>query len=362
MPASDPQAECHCLAERLKAPQLELPCITAAIEGIGGTIKALPEHFEVEEILPYTPCGAGEHLFIKLRRSGWNTADVGRALADALRINVGDIGWGGRKDRHACTTQTFSVPLALNRPETEVARALAGLPFELVELRRHRNKLKTGHVAANRFRILLSQLPLSNLTRARSIAALLLGRGLPNFFGEQRFGIELRNLERAAQMAVRAKPARGTQATFMVSALQGALFNIWLRDRIERGDFDRMLHGDIAQKTDTGGLFQVEQLDEANQRLHSGAIVYTGPLYGFKMMPAGGIAGEWESAVLQSLNLDPAVFKRLRAPGSRRPAMLRISDLEIQALAEGLEFKFSLPSGAYATTLMREFTRLPQTR
>ncbi len=357
MPAAESKNDHASLAERLKAPQAGLPCITAALSGIGGTIKALPEHFEVEEDLPYAPCGEGEHLFIRLRRSGWNTADVGRALADALRIKIDAVGWGGRKDRHALTTQTFSVPLALNRPQSEVAAALADLPFEILDMRRHRNKLKTGHVAGNRFRIVLSQVTPAELAQARTIAGSLLEHGLPNYFGEQRFGAGFRNLERAAQLTLQARPARGSQATFMVSALQGALFNIWLRARIERGDFGRILHGDIAQKTDTGGLFRVDQPDEANQRLRSGAIVYTGPLYGFKMMPAAGIAGEWEDAVLQSVDLDPSAFKPLRAPGSRRPALLRLSGISIRPVAEGLEFTFSLPAGAYATTLMREFIK-----
>jgi tRNA pseudouridine13 synthase len=362
MTPDDCTAQATSLAERLKAPQSDLPYLTGGIEGIGGTIKAQPEHFEVEEILPYQPCGEGEHLFVKLRRSGWNTADVGRALAETLRVKVGDIGWGGRKDKQARTTQTFSLPLPLNRPEAEIDKGLAGLPFEILELRRHGNKLKTGHVAGNRFRILLSQVSSDRLEQAQAIADLLLARGLPNFFGEQRFGTGMQNLERAAALAVRPRRAHGGQATFLISALQGALFNIWLKERMERGDFARIVLGDIAQKTDTGGLFRVDQPEEANQRLQSGAIVYTGPMYGFKMMAAEGIAGEWESAVLQSVGLTPAVFKPLRAPGTRRRAVLHLPDLAVGAVDEGLEFSFTLPSGAYATTVMREFMRPPQGR
>jgi tRNA pseudouridine13 synthase len=362
MSTDDFNAHVSTLAERLKAPQAELPFITASLDGIGGVIKVQPDHFEVEEILPYQPCGEGEHLFVKLRRSGWNTADVGRALAEALGLKINDIGWGGRKDKQARTTQTFSLPMPLNRPQAEVEKMLAGLPFELLEFRRHRNKLKTGHVAGNRFRILLCQVNSDSLEHARTIADALRTRGLPNFFGEQRFGVGMQNLERAAALALRPRSVRSGQGTFIVSALQGALFNMWLKDRVQQGDFERIVAGDIAQKTDTGGLFRVDQPEEANQRLRSGAITYTGPLYGFKMMAAEGIAGERETAVLLSAGLSLSVFKPLRAPGTRRKAVLHMPDLVVRAVDQGLEFSFSLPSGAYATTVMREFMRPPQGR
>lgn len=344
------------LPDTLKTAMTRLPFITGDLPGIGGVIKAKPEHFQVEEILPYAPCGEGEHLFIKLRRQGWNTADVGRALGKPFGLKPVDVGWGGRKDKNAVTIQTFSLLLPMATPIETVKSALDDLPFELMELKRHGNKLKTGHVAANRFRIILSEVGPQALPSAVSIAESVRRTGLPNFYGEQRFGIELRNIDRSMGLLKRGK-ARGKKEGFMVSVLQSALFNLWLTQRIDRGEFDRVISGDLAKKTDTGGMFTVEDLQEAQQRFQDRKIIYTGPIYGYKMKPARGLADEYERGLLESLDLDPQTFKPLRAPGSRRAGIIHMDDLSIDKVKEGLEFTFTLPSGTYATTLLREFTR-----
>ena len=319
-------------------------------------IKALPEHFQVEEILPYAPCGEGEHVFVTLRRSGWNTADVARMLGRAFGLKEADIGWGGRKDRHAVTTQTFSLQLPVTMPQDRIDTQLASLPFEIIAVSRHRNKLKTGHVAGNRFQLVLSQPGPEALERAAAIATALKQGGLPNYYGRQRFGVAFSNLERAAALVQRGK-AHGRKDAFTVSVLQSALFNCWLIGRIQRGQFKTLLEGDVVRKTDTGGLFIVQDLEEAGQRFAAGLITYTGPIYGHKMMAAAGAAGVFEAQLLERYGLEPSRFKLLRAPGSRRAAILYPKDLTIQPVADGLLFSFTLPAGAYATTLMREFTR-----
>lgn len=344
--------------ERLAEEMQALPLITAHLPGIGGVIKAAPDHFEVEEILPYAPCGEGEHLFVILRRQGWNTADVAAALAGCVGVRPPDVGWGGRKDKHALSTQTFSLPMPLSRNDAEVRDGLTDLPFEIIAMRRHRHKLKTGHVAANRFRIVISQVDSGRLTTAVDIAAALRDQGVPNFYGEQRFGIRMANLERALALVQRRKPARGRKDVFLVSALQGALFNLWLAQRMQRDHFHTILKGDVVQKTDTGGLFVVEDVEEATARFERHAIVYTGPIFGHKMKPAGEPAASLESAVTDAFGWTPELWKRLRAPGSRRQALLRIDDLAVEPAAQGLRLTFTLPAGAYATVITREFTRL----
>ncbi len=346
------------LSQYLKEAMAHLPYIAADLPGIGGVIKASPEHFQVEEVLPYAPCGQGEHVFVRLRRQGWNTADVGEALGRRLGLKSTDVGWAGRKDKNAVTTQSFSLRLPMAQPIDEIESMLTALPFEILELKRHQNKLKTGHVAANRFGIILSQIPPHALDAATAIADKIREGGLPNYFGEQRFGIQLRNIDRAVALLRRGK-ARGKKEGFLVSALQSALFNLWLKERIEREAFDTLMMGDLVQKTDTGGMFVVEDLQEAAQRFAERKIIYTGPIYGHKMKPAGDRAGGYERRLLESLGLDAGAFKPLRAAGTRRPALLHLADLTIAPVTEGLRFCFSLPSGAYATTVMREFTREP---
>ena len=342
--------------EHLKTAMSRLPLITGSLPGIGGVIKAEPEHFQVEEILPYAPCGEGEHLFIKLRRQGWNTADVGRALGRPFGLKTADVGWGGRKDKNAVTIQTFSLLLPMATQIETVKAALKDLPFELMDLKRHGNKLKTGHVAANRFRIILSQVEPQALASAEAIAEKLHRTGFPNFYGEQRFGIGLRNIDRSMGVLKRGK-AHGKKDGFMVSVLQSALFNLWLTQRIERDEFDKVILGDLAKKPDTGGMFTIEDLQEAQQRFEARKIIYTGPIFGHKMKPAGSRAQAFEIGLLESLDLNPEIFKPLRAPGSRRAGIVHVDDLTINNVMEGLELTFTLPSGTYATTLLREFTR-----
>jgi tRNA pseudouridine13 synthase len=340
----------------LKQSIAQPPFITENLAGTGGILKAIPEHFQVEEDLPYAPCGEGEHVFVKLRRAGWNTTDVATALGRVFGLKGADIGWGGRKDKNAVTTQTFSLRLPLELSLAQVEDRLKPLPFEILAIQRHRNKLKTGHVAANRFRVVLSGVALCALERAEAIAAALKESGVPNYYGGQRFGHHYFNLDRAVTLVKRRK-VHGQKDRFMVSVFQSALYNCWLIERIRRGDFDRLLQGDIARKTDTGGLFIVDDLDEAARRFAARQITYTGPIFGHKMMAAIGPAGDCENRLLQRFGLDLGVFKPLRAPGSRRPAILYLHDLGVKSVPEGLEFTFTLPSGAYATTVLREFTR-----
>ncbi|NNG01751.1 MAG: tRNA pseudouridine(13) synthase TruD [Desulfobacteraceae bacterium] len=351
----------HPAVEPLKRVNAVLPCISEALDGIGGQLKSEPEFFQVEEILPYAPCGEGEHVFVVLRRKNLNTMDVARQIQRVLGVNATDVGYGGRKDKWAVTTQTFSIRISLSVPLSDIQNALSDLPVEILELKRHGNKLKIGHVSANRFRIIITDCVPDALERANTVAQRLKENGIPNFFGEQRFGEAYRNLDRGLALFSTRKKSRRRSDVFLVSAVQAALFNAWLAQRMGRGEFSEMLPGDVAKKTDTGGLFTVSDVEEARSRLHQGAIVYTGPIFGYKMMSAGETAGGIETGLLASFGMTPLDFKPLRAKGTRRPAILHIPDLAIETVGQGLRFSFTLPSGAYATTVLREFmkTKVP---
>ncbi len=345
------------ISNKLKQTLAHLPYLTAHLPGIAGTIKAVPEHFQVEEIMPYSACGEGEHVFVTLRRKAWNTADVAQALQKAFSLRTTDVGWGGRKDKTAVATQTFSLHLPQSVRPGAVQQTLNPLPFDIIAIERHRNKIKTGHVAANRFNIIVSQ-PVSNAwSRAQAIADVLKQNGVANYFGQQRFGWQMRNLDRAQQLIRNGRAGSGKKDRFMISALQSALFNVWLKQRIESDLFNVVIEGDVVRKTDTGGIFIVDDTAEAAQRFAARRIVTTGPIFGYKMMAAVGRAAEFEDRILQSFELNLHLFKALKAPGSRRPAQLSLDDFDISPVTEGLLFSFTLPSGAYATTVLREFLR-----
>ena len=135
------------------------------------------------------------------------------------------------------------------------------------------------------------------------------------------------------------------------------MFNTWLTGRIRRGWFERLLTGDIAKKTDTGGLFEVEDAEVEFPRFQRGEITYTGPIYGARMRWASGEPGELERKVLEAAGVTTEMLRRARLDGSRRPARLFLSDLRIDPHPNGLLFTFTLPKGAYATTALREFMK-----
>ncbi|WP_419661569.1 tRNA pseudouridine(13) synthase TruD [Desulfosarcina variabilis] len=332
-----------------------LPYAANGLPGIGGTIKETPDDFMVEEVLPYAACGEGEHVYITFRRSGWNTADAARRMQHCLNLAPSDVGWGGRKDKTAVVVQTLSFRCGVKAQLSDVQQALSDLPFEILAINRHRNKIKTGHVAANRFTIIVSQPDADALSKALAIAEQLKQTGIPNFYGPQRFGHNMQNIPRAFALLAKGKKAR--KDAFMVSVVQSALFNIWLQKRMDAGDFHRLLAGDIVKKTDTGGMFSVEDLAAESLRFDDGAIVYTGPIFGFKMKSATQTAGERETALLDEFGLTAEDFRPLRAPGSRREAILNLTDLTITEAPQGVRFSFTLPAGAYATTVLREFIR-----
>ena len=353
MPTHAIKSQATDLWQRAVAMLTPLPLAAGDLPGIGGVLKARPEHFVVEELLPYQACGQGEHVYITFRRSGWNTADAARSIQDRLALNRSDVGWGGRKDKTAVVVQTLSFRCGLNRPLDDIRKALAELSFEIMDITRHGNKIKTGHVAANRFTIVVSQPGPEALLRSLSIAERLKQTGVPNYYGPQRFGHRLQNIQRGFSLLSAGKRAR--KDPFMVSVVQSALFNIWLKQRMETGTFRQLVDGDVVKKTDTGGMFTVEDLSVDTRRFKAGEIVFTGPIFGFKMRPALRAAGEREAALLEQFDLTPDDFRALRAPGSRRPAILQLADLTVAEVEEGLQFSFTLPSGAYATTVMREF-------
>ena len=143
----------------------------------------------------------------------------------------------------------------------------------------------------------------------------------------------------------------------LLSAYQSALFNAWLVERIRNGWFETVLQGDLAKKTDTGGLFEVEDAAVESERFRERKITYTGPIYGAKMRWATGKPGDLEQEVLSSKGVSVETLNRARLNGSRRTARLFVGDLEIEEHPRGVCFTFSLPKGAYATTLMREFMK-----
>ncbi|HET7754248.1 MAG TPA: tRNA pseudouridine(13) synthase TruD [Anaeromyxobacteraceae bacterium] len=336
----------------------ELPLVTGDLPGSGGTVKATPDDFRVDEVPAYEPAGAGAHLYLHVEKTGRTTRDVVAALARALGVPERDAGYAGLKDRQAVTTQWLSFPVARD-PDPST---LAGEGYRVLAASRHGNKLKPGHSRGNVFALRVRG---GDAGAALACAAALAERGLPNFFGAQRFGREGRNADVGRALLLgRDDPEtrRASRDRFLrrlsISAWQSALFNRWLAERIADGIFAEAIAGDVMKKLETGGLFTCDDPAADSPRVKAFEISPTGPMFGHSMREAAGEAGARESRVLAGEGIGAADLARGRgeAEGTRRAARLRV-DVEVVPLEEGYLARFMLPKGSYATVVLRELTR-----
>jgi tRNA pseudouridine13 synthase len=388
------------------------------IPGTGGTIKETPEDFLVTEIPLYTACGEGEHLYVEFEKRGITTLEAMRRLARELKVSERDIGYAGLKDSRALTRQTISIP----RVEAAAVLALEIPGIKILSAQRHRNKLKLGHLAGNRFALCIRGVEPDALSNALSVLAVLEKRGVPNFFGSQRYGgqgnshlvgrhlvagdfeaataaligdpaavrdqqwhdailaFKDGNLELAASLFPRhcsterellqrlqKKPGDYVYAfngvnprlrKLFLSAFQSALFDRLLAMRLDH--FDRLLPGDIAFKHVNGACFLVEDASIEAPRVEQFEISPTGPMFGVKMMEPGGEAGIQEAGLLASEGLNLKSFDlggSLRVEGERRPLRVPVSQPVAKKEGDDLYVEFSLPKGAYATSLLCEIMK-----
>jgi tRNA pseudouridine13 synthase len=330
----------------------ELPYATAKSLSARGKFRTVPEDFRVEELPAYPPSGQGEHVFVHFEKTGLTTQQAVARMATALSIDARAAGVAGQKDKHAVTTQWAS--FAGTTPEAALAMALPGI--RVLDASRHGNKLRTGHLRANRFELRLRET--TRADDARSVMTELERIGVPNYYGEQRFGHGERNVERALSFVVGdARPPRAHfERKLLFSALQSALFNDWLAERIQAGLYEAPVLGDVLRKEDSGGLFINDDQAAAEQRMLAWEISPTGPMFGAKMRMPEAAALVSEQAVLERAGLTLATFAphTKLGEGTRRSARVRPSAWEVCAEEDPVVLRFELPPGSYATALLRE--------
>ncbi|MHB1846918.1 MAG: tRNA pseudouridine(13) synthase TruD [Deltaproteobacteria bacterium] len=338
-----------------------LPLRTPELPGVGGLAKMLPDDFEVEELPAYLPSGAGEHLYLWIEKRGRTTPEAADFVARELRVAGRAVSWAGLKDRQGVTRQWLSVLTPGSCPE-----ALKGDGVRVLRAVRHGNKLRPGHLLGNRFRILIRGA--DDAEGARAILEQLHERGLPNWFGPQRFGrggdnatLGLALLGRAEHPGLeRAKRDRFLRR-LALSALQAELFNRTVALRISEGAFDRPLDGDLLQLglDGRGPVFVCEDPLLDGPRVSRFEVTPTGPMFGPKMRHPAREAERLEAGVLARAELSGKDLEGLGADaeGTRRPIRVRPIEPSVEASPEGLRVAFSLPRGAYATSLLREIVK-----
>jgi tRNA pseudouridine13 synthase len=319
----------------------------------GYAIRSRPEDFLVVEEPLYPASGDGKHTFLFVEKRNRTTEQLARALASAAGIQARDVGYAGRKDRHAVTRQWFSLP-GIDPAE---ARAFELADARVLEAVRHGHKLRTGQLRSNRFEIVLRGEGDESIEVLRERAAALGRRGMPNRYGTQRFGRDGSNAERARQMLESGRAPRDRRAgRFLISALQSEVFDAVLDERIEA--IDSVEEGDLARVEQSGGLFWVDDVERDRARAAAFEISATGPIFGTRTREPRGAVAALERAVLDRFGLPAAedlnLPRGIRARGTRRPLRVRPEGLEIEPLDHdpGLRIRCSLPSGSYVTVLL----------
>ncbi len=331
----------------------ELPTIEA-------TIGPAPEDFVVDEVPLYPHSGSGEHLYVRIEKRSYTTPAMLRAVTRAAGVNERDVGYAGLKDKHAVTRQWLSLP-SKGRPPDEWQ-----LPegISVVEHTRHSNKLRTGHLLGNRFRITLVTQDAGALEKATAIAERLRTLGLYNYFGGQRFGRRGDGLRQALVWLREGAKLHGMPrflSKLYPSVIQAEVFNRYFSARRALG-LDQLILGEVVRLDNAGAMFAVEDVAREQPRLTSGDVHLTGPIFGPKARATSADAAALELTQIETLGLDAEAREKLAhlAPGTRRDLIAKVENLELRWTAVGrLELEFSLPSGSYATELIRQFTRGP---
>ena len=339
---------------------LEPPLLTADLPGIGGKIKSIPEDFEVEEIPAYEPSGQGDFLYLWLEKRAMGAEFFTRQIAKRLDIPVGEVGTAGLKDRHAVTRQMVSVPAAV---EARLPQ-LEGDGIKVLRVSRHGNKLRSGHLHGNRFRILIrNSSPLPVGEGSKLVIERIRLHGLPNYYGTQRFGRDAETLHMGLALVRGEKTGRPVRNPFLrklaLSAAQSALFNHLLAQRFRDGLLRRVLLGDVMCKIPFGGMFVALDTEAEQKRFDAREIVSAGPMFGRKTFAAAEVAAQREQAALSAFELTDSSFNGFGKllQGTRRHNLVYVDDLAADVERDGLRLSFTLPAGCYATGLLREFMK-----
>jgi tRNA pseudouridine13 synthase len=334
-----------------RAAALEPPRAFAKLPLVA-TVRATPEDFEVEEELGFAPDAAGQHWLLKVRKRGANTEWVARNLARHASVRVGDVGFAGLKDRHALAVQWFSVPRGALSAESWLG--LENAEFSVLEAHPHGRKLRRGALAGNRFRIRLRNLRGEQALLDERIA-LIRSRGVPNYFGPQRFGIEGGNLEALARWALGdAGLAVRTERSFTLSAGRSVVFNAVLAERVRGETWDRLMSGDIVNLEGSGSVFRVDTPDaDLLQRCAELDLHPTGPLWGRGELRPRLAAAELEAMVIREFADVTDALEGAGLQAERRALRLKVEALEAQ-VDEDVWLRFRLGAGAFATTVLRE--------
>ncbi len=329
--------------------------------------------FTVEEIPLYDFTGSGEHLVLKVRKKEMTTWEMLDAFSNHLGIRRRDIGYAGLKDKHAMTIQYISLPVKLEAQLSSFSHE----KIKILESTRHNNKIRVGHLKGNRFEIRLKKVLGVQRDKLDSVLKWIKTNGVPNYFGNQRFGTNGTNWEEGKKLLEgRLKMRDRKTREFLMGSYQSYLFNRWLAKRMEinlllekfseseteqlmqlpegslkgtkaQPNFYKILSGDLMMHYPYGRLFEAEDPAKEAERFATKDIAPTGLIPGNKTKRAGSTAGLIESVYDEEIKLT----------GARRYAWIQVSEIKKRYVEEKAHYElgFVLPKGSYATNVLDIF-------
>lgn len=325
-----------------------------------GLLRYQKSDFKVFEQLPFLPCGEGEHLFIHIRKTGANTVFVARELAKYFKVKEQLVSYAGLKDRFAITEQWFGVHV----PGKQVYD-LSELNIEGVEVlsyKRHNKKLRTGALTGNRFELILRDV--TELKALHERWQSIIEQGVPNYFGEQRFGIDGGNIDKALSLFSGTKVKDKKKRGMYLSAARSIIFNDIINARIKENSFSKVRTGDVMMLAGTQSVFHLDEVDDTiKQRFDDKDVDITATMWGAGELMTSGEPEALEQQIANKHSEFSQGLPRFGLKQERRRIRLVVDDADIEVLPNDVsdndflstvKISFSLAAGSYATTVLRE--------
>lgn len=322
---------------------------------VSGNYKQHNTDFIVNEDLGYELDNEGEHVFVQIQKEGCNTLFVAEQLAKFANLPIRSVGYAGLKDRNAVTTQYYGLHIPGKQTPDFSQFVLEGC--KVLSVTRHKKKLRIGNLKGNSFTLVLRNISDSQQLETR--LQLIRQLGVPNYFGEQRFGHDDHNLTQAmrwanGEIAIKDRKKR----SFYLSAARSAIFNDLVSRRISNNMFNKVINGDVLQLAQRGSWFvaTVAELQDLQQRVNHGDLNITAPMVGDSQLSTTNAALEFETTCIND-NWLPflKLFNQERLATVRRSIILRPQNFNWHWNDKTtITINFWLPAGCYATSVLRE--------
>jgi len=337
------------------------------------------ERFFVEEVPLYPFTKSGNYLILKIKKTDMSTSKLTTVLAKATELNERDIGYAGLKDKSATTIQYISIP---KQAEKLLNKNLTTERVEILDRTYNKAPIKIGHLKGNRFSIILHHINPSDAKFFNTTAKMMQTKGIPNYYGYQRFGEDSKSYLQGKEIAHSGKRLKGSREKLLVAAYQSYLFNKWLSMRVKLSNtiashppavsakklkypealvkaltkqpqFFKLFLGDVTMPYPHGKPIFVKDMLQSAAMFESKKVSPTGLLCGANAMRAQSDAYHLEEP------FDDTELTSLR--GDRRFAWIWPQEVETVYDREKKELKvdFYLPKGAYATTFLEEIGKFP---